>query len=209
VLAAFIGEVCRLLGPAAEQADVSARALRTCLAALAAAAPNPVPAPPASLPVCRCWGSCLERMCGGPLDQLAVVLRELGPRFAWRQNPGYSAALVGSHFLENYGYAEIAGRGGLAVSDRVAAGLLLLGPETAYPPHAHPATEHYYVLSGTARWGLGDTPPTLRSPGSLIYHPSGVPHQMRTEKEPLLALYLWQGDLDTAATLVPEATTLG
>jgi mannose-6-phosphate isomerase-like protein (cupin superfamily) len=141
-------------------------------------------------------------MSAGPLDRLAVVLRELGPRLAWRQNPNYSTALPGTHFLENYGYVEIVGRGGLAVSDRVAAGLLLLGPETAYPPHAHPATEHYFVLNGTARWGLGSGPSTVRPPGRLIYHPSGVPHEMRTEKEPLLALYLWQGDLLTAARLV-------
>jgi mannose-6-phosphate isomerase-like protein (cupin superfamily) len=198
VLAAFIEEVYRLLGPAAEQAS----ALRSGLADLAASAPNPSPAPPCLLPVCRCWEPCLETMHAGPLERLAVVLRESGPRLAWRQNPGYRAALVGPQFLENYGYAEIIGRGGLAVSDRVAAGLLLLGPETAYPPHAHPAAEHYYVLSGTARWGLGGSSPTVRPPGSLICHPPDVPHEMRTENDPLLALYLWQGDLLTGARLV-------
>jgi mannose-6-phosphate isomerase-like protein (cupin superfamily) len=192
VLAAFIEEVCRLLGPGAEQA------------ALAASAPNPAPAAPCSLPVCRWWGPSLETMRGGPLGRLAVVLQGLGPYLAWRQNPNYSAAVLGTHFLANYGYAEIVGRSGLASSDRLAAGLLLLGPETAYPPHAHPATEHYFVLSGSAFWGLGDSPPTVRPPGSLIYHPSGIAHEMRTAKEPLLALYLWQGDLGTAASLVSQ-----
>jgi quercetin dioxygenase-like cupin family protein len=195
VVTAFIEEVCRLLGPAAEPAG------------LAGSAPNAAPAPPGSLPVCRYWEPCLETMRGGALDRLAALLRELGPRLAWRQNPGYTAALLGRHFMDNYGYAEIVGPGGLAVGDRAAAGVLLLGPETAYPPHAHPATEHYLVLSGTARWALGDTPPAFRPPGSLIHHPPGVAHEMRTDKEPLLALYLWQGDLLTAARLVPGAAT--
>jgi quercetin dioxygenase-like cupin family protein len=109
---------------------------------------------------------------------------------------------MGPAYLENYGYLEIIGPGGVASGDRILAGAMLLGPHTHYPPHAHPATEHYYVLAGTACWGLGDGPLEPHPPGTLIHHPSGVVHQTRTGDDPLLVLYLWQGEVHVAADLV-------
>ena len=76
-------------------------------------------------------------------------------------------------------------------------GVLLLGPGLTYPPHAHPANEIYYVVGGTAEWRQGDGPWTRRAPGSLIQHPSGQVHATRTGRDPLLALYLWWGDIET------------
>jgi hypothetical protein len=194
-----------MLLPFTEPEDAAGRDLRSFLAALAAATPNPAALPPQTLPVCRHWEGALARVQPAEVILLAAALRALTPYLAWRQNPGYTADRVGIRFLDNYGYAELVGPAGLLLSDRVAAGVLLLGPDTTYPPHSHPAVEHYLPLSGTALWGVGGSPPSPRPPGWLIHHPSGVPHEMRTGAEPLLALYLWQGDLDTAAALVTPA----
>jgi hypothetical protein len=39
------------------------------------------------------------------------------------------------------------------------------------------------------------------APGSLVYHRAWRPHAMRTEDEPLLALFAWLGDLTVASRL--------
>ena len=92
-------------------------------------------------------------------------------------------------------------RGPIA-SRRLAVGFLLLGPDVAYPLHSHEAEEIYLVLSGTAAWRRGGEPWRDEAPGALIHHPSRAPHAMRTEREPLLALYAWRGgDLAQKSTI--------
>jgi mannose-6-phosphate isomerase-like protein (cupin superfamily) len=169
---------------------------------MATLSPNLLQSPHRRLPVCRYWEPTLRSAETGPSGRLVQALRTLEALLPWRQNPNYSLERMGAAYLENYGYLEIIGASGISCEDRVVAGVMLLGPETHYPPHAHPATEHYYVLSGTAFWGFGNGPLEPRPPGSLIYHPSGVSHQTRTGNEPLLVLYLWQGEVRTAANLV-------
>jgi quercetin dioxygenase-like cupin family protein len=71
--------------------------------------------------------------------------------------------------------------------------VLVLGPRVHYPAHHHAALELYVPLSGTARWQQGGGPYALRAPGSAIEHASNEPHAMRTDDEPLLALYCWRG----------------
>ena len=72
-------------------------------------------------------------------------------------------------------------------------GFTLLGKNTLYPAHYHPATELYVVLSGHAEWTL-DGVSKVRGPGEFILHPSNHVHSMRTSDEPLLALYTWSGE---------------
>jgi hypothetical protein len=118
----------------------------------------------------------------------------------WHQT--YSAQELDRAFLDNYGYTELLGAIGPRCSDRLAAGFLLLGPNTFYPRHRHPAEELYLPLSGTAEWQQGDTVWRGQEPGTLIHHRSDEPHAMRTAAEPLLALYLWRGaDLAQKARL--------
>lgn len=58
--------------------------------------------------------------------------------------------------LERYGWFDVASPRGLVEADALAVGLLLLGPDTLYPPHAHPAMELYHVVAGTAEWWSAD-----------------------------------------------------
>jgi anti-sigma factor ChrR (cupin superfamily) len=53
--------------------------------------------------------------------------------------------------------------------------LLRFEPGSAYPTHAHPAGEEYYVLSGTL-----DDLGTSFGPGSFIAHPPGSAHTPRS-----------------------------
>jgi hypothetical protein len=118
----------------------------------------------------------------------------------WRQT--YTTNEVGAEFLRNYGWAEIFGEGRGRSAEQVACGLLLLGPNTLYPRHRHEPQEIYLPLRGTANWQQGDAIWREHPPGTLIHHHSKEPHAMRTNKDPLLALYLWRGaDLSQKALL--------
>jgi Dimethlysulfonioproprionate lyase len=130
------------------------------------------------------------------VDEIAAQAAELD----WRQT--YSHADFGQRFLNNYGWSEWIGQRGAFMSDRVACGVLLLGPDTEYPAHSHEAEELYLPLAGRAFWRAGNSDWRLREPGTWIHHPSWTIHAMRTGAEPLLAAYVWRaGDLSAKSRI--------
>src|SRR6266850_164235 len=94
-----------------------------------------------------------------------------------------------------------AGPPALAVDPRLALGVLLLGPHAHYPLHAHPAVEIYYTLTAGAEWWRGGGPWRQEPAGAAIHHAPNVRHATRAGVTPLLAIYLWRGDLVTHAEL--------
>lgn len=137
-------------------------------------------------------------------ERTEPFLDALRPRLLalpWRQNPTYTD----ESFLSRYVYCELVGPTGLVSHAKVSVGLLYLAPGTFYPPHAHPAEEAYHLLAGASEWQAGAGLMTRRSPGDRMEHPSGVSHAMRSGTTPMLALYVWRGDLITPARLVPDA----
>ena len=165
--------------------------------ALDLSAPRPQPR---SLPVCRFWEQVVD---GG--GALLAPLAKLAPALSWVQNPNYVAAPPSPEFLENYGYAVLAGPGGLVASEALALGVLLLGPGIHYPSHNHPAVEIYVVLAGEAEWQKAGEPWRRESPGTVIRHDSMVTHATRALAEPLLAAYVWRGDLATYARIIARS----
>jgi len=158
-------------------------------------------AAPARLAACRFWDEAL-RVAHGPL---AAPVGVLGPSLSWTQNPNYRRQPPDPGFLDHYGYAVIARPGdgppALVTEPRVALGVLLLGPHTHYPVHAHPAVEVYVTLTG-GEWWRDDGPWRQQPAGAAVYHAPNVRHAMRAGAEPLLAVYVWSGDLATHARLV-------
>jgi mannose-6-phosphate isomerase-like protein (cupin superfamily) len=138
------------------------------------------------------------------LPDLAVLVDRflhIAPRCNWRQT--YSTDDLGTEFLKNYGWVEIIGERGALASNKIAAGFLMLGAHTPYPLHAHDAEELYFPLAGHAEWARGSEAYSVKPPGTMIHHPSRVPHAMRTHAEPLLAFYIWRdGDLTQKSDLV-------
>jgi hypothetical protein len=157
----------------------------------------------ADLPVCRFWSVALGQA-GAKVSSLRAAFAALTPRLTWAQNPNYRNSPPSPDFLDNYGYAVLAGPAdgppALARHDQLAFGVLLLGPRTHYPLHHHPAAEVYIPLN-RAEWWRGVGPWRERPPGTVIYHPPDLPHATRTRDAPLLALYLWHGELATHAKL--------
>ena len=152
-----------------------------------------------ALPVTRHWPAALADLSRIDPD-LAAALQDLSPMLAWRQNPNYVRRPPSPDFLEGYGYAVIAGPGGL-VAAKIAMGVLLLAPGVLYPAHAHPAEEVYLVLDGRSRWWREGEEWREGIGGAAIHHPPRIAHAMQAVAAPLCALYLWRGDLATNAAL--------
>jgi mannose-6-phosphate isomerase-like protein (cupin superfamily) len=124
-------------------------------------------------------------------EAILLQIHQLRDAIFWSQT--YRAEDFGPEFLLKYGWTELIGCRGAIASEKLACGFLLLGPDIDYPSHHHTAEEVYVVLAGNAYWRCGNEPWRKRPPGTVIYHPSDMPHSMRTSDEPLLALYVWHG----------------
>ena len=136
------------------------------------------------------------------VPDLAEPLSRMAPALRWTQ--GYRDRPPSSDFLDRYGYAQFVGPAkvpSLMTSDRLAFGVLLLAPGTLYPAHAHPAEELYVPLA-PARWLRGEEKWRERQAGDLVHHASGMVHATEAGTAPLLALYLWLGDLATGAKIL-------
>lgn len=160
---------------------------------------------PKRLPVCRYLDLVFDQPHTANVQLVMTALQAVEPFLEWRQNENYLNRLD-NDFLDRYAYSEWIGPGGFFSSNSLAAGVLLLGPETVYPDHNHPAIEFYHILSGAALWRKSGGNWESKSPGSRIFHQSWQPHAVKTRAEPLLALYFWTGEqgIQHAARLTGE-----
>jgi mannose-6-phosphate isomerase-like protein (cupin superfamily) len=147
--------------------------------------------PAAGLPVLR-WLDVLARQAPPPAAEVVALTAALAPQLRWRQTYGRDEA--DAPFLDNYGWVELIGHGGLRRRTDTSIGLLVLGAETLYPHHHHPAVERYVPLSGTAQWFDEDRGWRPIAPLQTILHRANVAHAMRTTDEPLLAFFHWSGE---------------
>jgi hypothetical protein len=119
----------------------------------------------------------------------------------WAQT--YSIADFGPDFLQKYGWVELFGTRGHFVSDEMAGGFLLLGPDLDYPDHHHTAEEIYIPLTDGSLWSKDSQAFLPRWTGEIIHHSSDIRHAMRTEGTPLVALYLWRGGPLAQKSIIP------
>lgn len=174
-------------------------ALLTVVEHLSRIQPRPQPLAPQTLPVCQHLSTLLR-----PTDEDPIIrgLLPICPHLAWTQNPNYTDGQMSDTFLANYGYADIVSPQGLIADHDFAVGLLLLGPQTHYPPHHHPAEELYYTVSGKASWWQPGQEWTNQGPGAYVHHRSGVAHAMQTARQPVCLLYMWWGQVTERAQFI-------
>lgn len=139
----------------------------------------------------------IETMKPGKLKSL---LSEFALRLPWIGN---EASLPGGR-RRHTAYVEIVGPDGYALCDSLRFGLFFQGPHSVYPAHSHAAEEVYYVLGGDALWQKDDGAFCIISPGSLIHHAPWQRHAMTAASQPLLAMWVWLGDLDMARYKLDE-----
>lgn len=99
-------------------------------------------------------------------------------------------------FLGHFATGECIGPAGRFESNTITLGLFVLGPDTLYPAHAHPAEEFYIVVAGEAEFQKGARPEFVnKRKDDAIFHASDVSHAIRTTSQPMLAVYGWRGQL--------------
>ena len=124
---------------------------------------------------------------------LAKELVTLQDRLQWRPCEfGPIPPYVGARMA----FCQIVGPGAPVDAPDFRAGLFLQQPDLFYPWHSHEAEELYLVISGNALWRTPGLPFEQRSPGDVVYHPSWVSHAMQTTDEPLLAMWVWVGNIN-------------
>jgi mannose-6-phosphate isomerase-like protein (cupin superfamily) len=134
----------------------------------------------------------LDQAVRGIVDaNLASALAPVAHELAWT----HGDRVLPSGFHMQRCFVELAGPDGMTPQDSIRYGLYLQQPGSFYASHSHEAVEHYLPISGTALWQRGDGSFVARSPGKLITHASFEPHAMRTLDKPLLALWIWTGNL--------------
>ena len=124
-------------------------------------------------------------------ESLLGLLKPVMTYLPWKYN--YEEREDKPELGARIGWAELIGPEAPFRTEEYCLGFTLIAHDTIYPEHSHPATELYHVLSGNAYWTLNGNR-ALRTPGELILHPSTHKHLMETEKETLLALYIWTGN---------------
>ena len=137
-----------------------------------------------------------------PASASGAAIARAAHLFHWRQNPNYSTANMGAAFMAGYGYVEFAGpKEALFHALEIRVGLLLLGPQLHYPPHAHPAEEIYHPLTEGGLWRRGQEDWRSVPAGHAIHHPPMLVHETKSGESTLLALYCWRGNTVTEAQL--------
>jgi mannose-6-phosphate isomerase-like protein (cupin superfamily) len=125
-------------------------------------------------------------------QRLRDALVALAPHAEWRHT--YTADQVGQHFLDHFGWFELAGPQGhyICHSTRITVGYWGAGLD--YGWHEHAAEELYTIVSGRGRFlAQGDAPADL-GPGDIRFHKSLQRHAMTTGQDPILTLVYWRGD---------------
>lgn len=158
------------------------------------------PLEPHSLPVVD-YLNVLHPPVDGAEGELFSGLAAAASALHWAQT--YNIADFGADFLQRYGWVELFGTRGHFVSDEMAGGFLMLGPDVHYPDHHHIAEEIYIPLTDGSQWSKDSQAFLPRWTGEIIHHPSDIRHAMRTERTPLVALYLWRGGPLAQKSIIP------
>ena len=125
-----------------------------------------------------------------PEHELGEIVSAAAGRSPWAE----ARRGVPQFFSGGYAYAVLVDETPPADDDPIRMGLLLQRADIAYPGHAHDAEEFYFILSGEAHWRI-DTQEFTAQPGDLIHHLPCAIHAMETANAPLLALWVWRGEL--------------
>ena len=183
----LVGEVREILEDEAARKPAAADQIARALALMAKLRPDPNRPEANTLPCCRHLDQALDSAEGHPTNAVATALRQLTPSLHWAQNPRYNDGNMGRGFLDNYGWSGL----GLAGSDEMSFGILLLGPGITYPPTAYESEGLFLVIGGSPEWKSGDQPWRRVTAGDVIRRPWNGSEGKRPGTEPLLALYAW------------------
>lgn len=135
---------------------------------------------------------------------LVRAFQNVAPHLEWRLT--YTADEVGQHFLDNFGWFELAGPDGHFITHETRITAAYWGPGLDYPRHQHRAEELYTVVAGEALFQSDGDPDERLGPGATRFHASEQPHALFTESHPIVVLVFWRGvGLADAPALTKES----
>ncbi len=114
------------------------------------------------------------------------------PFLEWRHT--YTEAEVGRHYLDNFGWFELAGSEGHFETDQARITFGYWGPGLFYPRHQHGPEELYSAVSGSALFHADGEEDTEIAAEGTRQHKPYQPHAMTTEDHPILTMVLWRGE---------------
>lgn len=123
---------------------------------------------------------------------LLSALQALAPHLEWRHT--YTADEVGQHFLDHFGWFELAGPTGHFVTQKTRITVGYWGSGLHYGRHHHDAEELYTVVAGHGIFHLDDASDLTLCAGHTRFHASNRPHALTTTDSPILTLVFWRGD---------------
>ena len=123
----------------------------------------------------------------GPTGKLADALENLAPKLFWQRRMDRPS--IHPKWPNSHANSVIIGDTGLECRNDVRIGVSLLAPYTIYPNHQHPPEEVYIALSNGS-WRQNDGFWQTRGAGGLIYNPPNIVHAMKSNSDPLLAIWI-------------------
>jgi hypothetical protein len=138
----------------------------------------------------------------GVSEEFGRLVRTLGPKLPWTDR-GFE---LPEGIRGRNAYAELMGPSGPMISDDCRFGFYLQAPNCLYPVHCHAAEEFYYLLSGSAEWCLDGAQTFVPPVPGLIHHRPWQLHEMRTGPSPLLAMWIWTGDISYSTYAIRECS---
>lgn len=121
-----------------------------------------------------------------PLPELASAFAAIETRLGWYRRK--NSEPLGQPFRDGHANAMLVGPGGIEARDDVWVGATVMSPHMVYPDHDHPPEEVYIALS-PGEWWNAAMDWTEPGPGGIIYNPPGILHAMRSQAQPMLALW--------------------
>jgi len=144
---------------------------------------------PSRLPACDApLATALGQLAANPspLPGLGAAFAALESGLHWYRRK--NAEAVGQPFVDGHANAVLIGPDGIEQRDDVLVGVTVMAPQIVYPDHDHPPEEVYIALS-PGEWWNAEMDWTEPGPGGVIYNPRGILHAMRSEAQPMLALW--------------------
>lgn len=153
-----------------------------------------------SVPALRHMDRAIKNAQKSVTADIASCFKGLYPQMYWSSY--YSRDDAAVDLLDELAIGELISPRGPVLSTEIILGAVVLGPDTYYPPHAHKASEVYYIISGNPLFKRGGEEWTKMPAGSFCHHPDCLTHAVRSGHDPMLALYTWRGDIASPAYFV-------
>lgn len=157
---------------------------------------------PSTNPVVDRWlGPALAAM---DRPALAQTIQTAAASLDWVTYDGYPRHEIGEAFATGHAFASIRGEASPFAARDFDLGIFLIAPGVLYRDHRHAAPELYAPLTGPHGWRFGPGEAlTVKPAHAPVWNPAHHPHLTKVGAVPFLCLFVWTGDVNQIARVIP------